>query len=272
MSNYTDKEFSAYGGTPIEGYRFVGPNSTEYRYTSTERDVTINGLLYSATDPVARTAIRTGTQEDDNLYVDITLPIDVQVVQDYAFDVSPAYLTLTIYRYHEGTDPAADWVIIWKGPVKSFSVTGKEARARVASLFSTLLQCEVPNRYYQFPCNHVLYDPRCKISDVAFKTTTTVSTIVDATALTVADDGFADSYLTAGEIIRVSTGERRTIVDNVANQITYVFPFHNIQAGDSVQLRAGCDHSFVTCGSKFSNQVNYGGFPYIGDNPFEGQL
>lgn len=39
--------------------------------------------------------------------------------------------------------------------------------------------------------------------------------------------------------------------------------FTAIANGNQFTVTAGCDKSFATCKSKFSNQVNYGGFPHI---------
>ena len=39
-----------------------------------------------------------------------------------------------------------------------------------------------------------------------------------------------------------------------------------LETGDRVEIRAGCDKSFVTCGEKFSNRVNFRGFPHIPGN------
>lgn len=37
----------------------------------------------------------------------------------------------------------------------------------------------------------------------------------------------------------------------------------NIQPGDNFSVTAGCDKTFETCKLKFSNAVNFGGFPHI---------
>jgi uncharacterized phage protein (TIGR02218 family) len=36
-----------------------------------------------------------------------------------------------------------------------------------------------------------------------------------------------------------------------------------VQVGDTFTFSAGCDHTFTTCQSKFSNAVNFGGFPHL---------
>ena len=41
-----------------------------------------------------------------------------------------------------------------------------------------------------------------------------------------------------------------------------------IAAGDSFTARAGCDKQFATCRQKFSNQLNFRGFPHIPGDDF----
>jgi len=271
MTQYEDTEASAHDGAPVEGYKFTG-TLANYYYTSAEQDVSIGGQTYTAI-AIERAAIRAGTQEDDNLDLQLTLPVDIALVQDYGLQITAPDLDVEVFRFHQGDNPATDYVVIWKGPVTSFSISGKEAKIRVPSIFTTMLQGQIPNIYYQNPCNNILYDDRCQVNPASWTTATTVVSITDSLTVIVGADGFDDSVLVAGEIINTTKSERRLVIDNVSNVITFNYAFSNIETGDSITLRAGCDHSFAICKSKFSNQVNYGGFPYVpSDNPFMGEL
>ncbi len=270
MTVYEDTELSAHDGSPVEAYKFTG-TFENYYYTSAELDVSISGQTYSVAE-ITRQAINTGTQEDSNLELELEVPYDLPLVADYGFQVSPPDLTVEILRYHQGTNPATDWVIVWKGIVTSFSTSGHRTKILVPSVFTAVLSGEVPSVYYQNMCNHVLYDARCKLVKASYQQDTTLSAVGTETVEVVAD-GFDDSYLQAGEIINTSKNERRLIIDNVADVITINFPFFNAEVGDNVSLFAGCNHSFSTCKDKFSNSLNYGGFPYVpSDNPFESEL
>lgn len=267
---YDDYEDSVESGAPIEGFKFTGSFNT-YRYTSHQFDVDIFSETYTAI-AISRNAVKATTQNDDGGDLEITVPYDIQLVQDYAFSKAPPNLILEIVRYHEGSDPVTDWVTIWKGIVTNFSVTGRVCRIRVPSIFSVVLRGELPNVYYQNPCNHVLYDTRCALTAASFKTTSTI-TDIDGNVVTVAADGVADGYLTGGEIVDTTQNERRLIISNISDVITLNFPFYGAEVGDTVEMYAGCDHSYETCGTKFSNQENYGGFPFIpGTNPFEDEI
>ncbi|MBO9426973.1 phage BR0599 family protein [Labrenzia sp. R4_1] len=45
-------------------------------------------------------------------------------------------------------------------------------------------------------------------------------------------------------------------------------PVNAIQPGDAFTVRAGCPHTFSACQSKFSNGVNFRGFPHMPGNDF----
>jgi uncharacterized phage protein (TIGR02218 family) len=270
---YTSLETSAHDGAPIEGFHFIGTTSA-WRYTNAQRDVTINGLLYTAA-AIKRGGIRSGTQADDGIELEVTLPFSLGLVQTYAFAASPPDLDLTVYRYHESGDPATEWVIVWKGKVTAFSLDGKVAKVRVPSVFELALRGTVPSVFYQGPCNHVLYDARCKVVKALFTKLTTVTVVsADGLSITVADDGFADNFHKAGTLYLPVKLERRLVLSNVANVVGINFPFFNVDVGDDVDLSAGCDHAYQgDCKNKFANTLNHGGYPYVpSDNPFEGSI
>jgi len=270
MTVYEDYEYSSHDGSPVEVYKLTG-TFQNYYYTNAQQEITVDGQAY-APALITRNEISIGTQEDSNLDLELELPFDLQLVIDYAFAVSPPDLTLEIRRYHHGSNPATDWIVAWKGRITSFSTSGHVVKALVPSAFSVVMQGEIPSVAYQNPCNHRLYDDRCKLTASSYQQDTTIVSVVNTT-ITVVDDGFADGYLQAGEIINTTKSERRLIVANVANVLSVNFPFYNAEAGDSVSLFAGCNHSFTACKDKFTNSLNYGGFPFVpAENPFESEL
>ena len=180
-----------------------------------------------------------------------------------------------IYRYHEDDDPALNWAIVWRGEVSGFSVSGRKAKIRIPSTFENALNSSMPDVFYQNPCNHILYDDRCKVVKATFTQVTDITVIsANGLTITVTDDGFADAVLAAGDLFIPNKKEHRLMLSNVANVLTINFPFFNAEVGDQVQLFAGCDHAYQGhCKTKFANTVNFGGFPYVpSENPFEGTL
>lgn len=265
LDSYDDSQQES---VPVEGYKFIGSFQT-YRYTSAERAQVINGETYEPV-PVTRSRVKAGTHEDDSLTLDLQLPFNVDVVMDYAYAQTPPKLTLEVYRQQVGDADA--WALYWKGIVRGFNVEDRKATIKVPSIFSLAMQGEIPNVYYQVPCNHVLYDDRCKVSRALHTTTAFVSDVGSLIFNTLTAPA-ADYVLRAGEAVIVRNGERRLILENIGDTITIGYPFVDLREGDEMQFSKGCDHSIEECIAKFANVINHGGFKYIpADNPFDGSV
>lgn len=273
MPTYQEFDESVEESAPIEGYKFVGTFKT-YRYTSTDRSVTINGEVYLPVS-VTRSNIKAGTQEDDNVSLDLTMPINVEVIQDCAFGQTPPALNLTVFRL-EGDDPDGDaWVTYWQGLVAGFTVDGRGAKIQVPSIFSDALSGDVPDVFYQVPCNHVLFDDHCQVNRAANTFAATVQTYIGGTVVTLTGIPTTNGNLAAGEMINTRNGERRLILGNVGSSIDIGYPFVDLLAGDDVDLSRGCNHlgRDGDCLNKFANYDNYGGDEDIPpDNPFVGEI
>lgn len=269
--SYDDFDISQHAGQPIEAYEFVGTFKT-YRYTSAAADQTIDGKLFLSI-PISRSEVTTGVHADDAKDLEFSVPASLDLVTDYVYNTAPPGLQLTVYRVHVGTNFATEWIILWAGEVVGFSIEDELAKVRVPNIFTHVLSGNLPDFYYQRPCNHVLYDARCKVNRATFTTSSTVVSILDITVVVV-DDGVADGALVGGELVNVVTGERRMVLNNSANVITVMYPFAKLVAGDSVQMARGCDHDWLgDCLLVYSNTENFGGMP-LGptDNPYEGSI
>lgn len=62
-------------------------------------------------------------------------------------------------------------------------------------------------------------------------------------------DRIADHRLSGGEVVLALSGS-----------------IEGAEAGDSFTIRAGCDKNFATCKAKFSNVLNFRGFPHLPGN------
>lgn len=270
MSTYDNLEQGEATSAPVEGYKFIGTFKT-YRYTSADTIQYIAGEEYLPI-AVSRSRVKAGTQEDSNLSLDLTIPFDIDVVRDYAYAQTPPKLNLEVYRKQQDVATGDNYALFWKGLVRGFSVTGRTASVTVPSIFSLALQGEIPNVYYQVPCNHVLYDKRCKVDRAAHTIQATVA-VVNHTQIQLVTPAGATSLYAAGEIVSGRNGERRLILNNDDVNIDIGYAFVDLVPGDTVFLSKGCDHSLATCKAKFNNVINHGGFNYIpADNPFEGSL
>lgn len=280
--SYLDSEKSVRGGQPTELYKLVGTYETYY-YSSGVRNVVFDdGSLDGNGDPIGpqtyvavpiqRSEVVAGTQDDDGLDITIQLPATTPVVIAYGFQSTPPSLNLTIYRYHS----LNAFVPYWVGPVSAFKTQDGVTSIQSTSDLANALATDFPNVYFQGPCNLILFDIRCKQIEANWSGAANV-TAISANGLTVTVDaiphGATDTDLDGqlvGGVLENAKNEARMIISQVAGVITVNFPFANLQVGDAVQLIAGCDHAYAgDCLTKFDNQINYGGFPFISaNNPF----
>jgi hypothetical protein len=74
-----------------------------------------------------------------------------------------------------------------------------------------------------------------------------------------------------GALCKLSIGddEKRLVTGHTGNVLTLQIPFPTDVTGATAVVQPGCDHKITTCTSKFSNDINYGGFPLVPEkNPF----
>lgn len=260
---YNDNETSLSAGKPRELYKFEGTYG-DYFYTPGQEDVTYLADVYEAI-AAKRGNVKIGTHEDDGLDLTIEMPVGMQLVRDYAFRISPPRLHLTIYRYHTLDDVKT----YWSGPVSNINISAGKATVRSPSALAYALSGDCPSVYYQTPCNRVLFDVGCKVSRALNTVATTVAS-VNGRNVTIADNGGrADGFFAAGELVAAS-GERRMIVAHAGVAVTLNYPFARLTVGAAVEVVAGCNHAYEgDCLTKFNNQQNFGGFPFIPTvNPF----
>lgn len=269
MSVYSDRETSVHDGEPIECYEFVGTYKT-YRYTSSDLPVTVGGSTYVPV-PVKRSSIKAGVYDEDNIKLDVVMPISVALVKDYGFQVTQPRIRLRLLRVHRGTDFSTDFKVIWLGNVTTFNIANNTATIAIPSIFADAMSGNIPSVYFGTPCNHVLFDSGCKISRAA---NTLSANVVAVSGNSVEIDTlgvFPDGSFIGGEIADTARNDRRMITGQAGTLLTVNYPFSGLAAGTTVEVTRGCDHGYNSdCKNKYNNQINHGGFPFIpAVNPFE---
>ena len=252
---FIDDEQSKHDGRPVELFKYEGTYDN-YFYTSGPEQITYLGDDYI---PIAtkRSALNVQTQNEDSSEVTIELPVSSQLIAVYGFQIAPPDLKLTIYRGHNG-----DYVRAWSGNVENIQVAKGTASVRVPSDLAAALNADLPNVYYQGPCNHALFDARCGVSYAAWSFETEV-VLAASKVITLAGIGTLDGKLIGGDAV-LASGERRMIVTQIGNVITVNYPFAQIAPTDIITIAAGCDLAWAgDCDTRFNNQERFGGFPFI---------
>jgi uncharacterized phage protein (TIGR02218 family) len=138
---------------------------------------------------------------------------------------------------------------------------------------------EERGRLYGATCDADLGDARCGVDlDLAeFRGAGTVVAVEGASLLRVAGlDAFAGGWFSRGRLqwtsggnlgVAVEVKEHRAESGEVRLSLWQAMP-EPVAIGDAFALTAGCDKRFSTCGEKFSNTLNFRGFPHMPGNDF----
>lgn len=269
-TSYDNNERSTSQNRPVDLYTFVTPTVT-YRLTSNPVDVSFGGNTFTAT-AMSRDDQQI-TQDPTGRELTIYLPISHPLVQRYAASGLPEHgILVTVQRLQTVSGVALQYR---NGYLGAMSVSGHMAQFRLPELTDDAFKIQLPIIAAHPTCNHILYDGGCSPNpgvdgpnpaDPAYLVTTTLGTLV-GTALTVASiGGKPDHWFQYGDAVHVASSQRRMMLEQAGTAITLMAPFVGASPGDSIQLYAGCDHSIITCVTKFVNRLNFGGHPQMNSN------
>ncbi|TCT40978.1 DUF2163 domain-containing protein [Martelella mediterranea] len=151
----------------------------------------------------------------------------------------------------------------------------RQAGAFKAELRSVTHRLSQPQgRSFSRRCDAELGDSRCGV-DVAHSGLQMTGAIADVdteTRLVVSGGAvFPNGFFSFGVLVFESgqlAGQKADIEVNKtvggAMQVDLWLPLERVpETGDAVRLVAGCDKAFSTCRNKFSNQLNFRGFPHM---------
>jgi uncharacterized phage protein (TIGR02218 family) len=244
-------------------------------FTDHDRDLTVNGVLcraeagFAGSEAVARLGLAvdgievSGALSDDSLSEDALAAgrYDAAQVDMYIVDWSNPSLRVLMARGHIGE-------------------VRREGHAFTAELrgLADALNAET-GRLYTASCSADLGDARCKIDldDPAYRGTGTVTALQGVSAFTVSGlSGFADGWFTGGRLTftgGANDGDAMEVKRHLKGSGAVIIELWQamaqaVEAGDTFVVTAGCDKRFATCRDRFSNAVNFRGFPHIPGNDF----
>jgi uncharacterized phage protein (TIGR02218 family) len=144
-------------------------------------------------------------------------------------------------------------------------------KAEVRGLSHVLSQQK--GRLFQFGCDTELGSDRCGVN-LASSTMTNAGQIVsvEAAALVLSGVNFVDDWATHGRVVfsngkSVAIKRQRNVGVLTRLDLRHALGF-TVAVGDTVQVIAGCNKQLETCRFKFSNAVNFRGFPHMPGTDF----
>lgn len=179
------------------------------------------------------------------------------------------------------------YVVNWIDPNQNFldriSIIGEITREDGAFRFelrgvSALLD-QTRGRHFVRRCQADLGDKTCKVdlADLTYYGSGVVEDVKSAQSFSAAGlENFAEDWFSGGRLewlTGANTGltieVARHAQSGIQSSISLWLPMNKeIAAGDTFSVTAGCDKLFETCKAKFSNQLNFQGFPHIPGDGF----
>lgn len=266
---YAQYEQSPQSGRPVELYIFT-IGATVYRYTSAEDQVVFQSNTYFPRQITRGTPKQSSEQRKQDM--EVTLPASDDVASRFIGIVPGQLMTLEIVRFHRD-DPDEEGLSIWDGRITGASYSNDGVECLLQGLTTeAALSRPIPRYKYQGMCNHVLGDSQCQVNlSAAANRHTGLVTGVSGGVITVQGLGAAKGggWATGG-YVEFQSNDWRLVIDQTGDDCTLLLPFEENVLGQNVTVVVGCDHSIGTCNTKFSNAINFGGFPYVPTrNPFE---
>ena len=148
----------------------------------------------------------------------------------------------------------------------------------VAELESLVHALDQPSgRYVARACDAELGDARCgfALNRSGYSATGTVLSSEEREVIVAGGlDAFEPGWFAQGLIAwttGVRMGRKDRIVEHRKDMRGIVLTLRSVsgpklEVGDAFTITAGCDKSFATCKAKFSNQLNFRGFPHLPGN------
>lgn len=258
-------------------WRVTRTDGVVLRFTEHDRDLVIGGDTYYATASFDASSIKaSGDLSIDDLDVQGAFDSDYIRAEDVLAGKYNGATFVVAEVLWDNLAPGED-VLRWGWLGRVREVGG----AFVAELLGPTVRLNKPLlQTYQPSCRAVLGDSRCGVSLAAHTQSGTVLTVTNRRTFTVSGVSVPsgdDTYFQGGLLTFTSTGDLEGVsmevqdFDGTTVDLILSVPF-DIQAGDTFDIVAGCDHSLATCRDRFDNVLNFRGEPHapVSDDTMRG--
>lgn len=245
-------------------YEFIQAGSTN-RWTSHDENVTVAGQNYLAVDMSHDKIEKTSDLSDSGTTISVATTDADNFLRGFlaGTPASPVHV-----RILESFGPAFTTAyLLFEADIQGVKF-GKAGQIDVA--LSSVLRAgsqNSPRPLIQTPCNWTLGEPNtCRVNLPDYEIAGTIAAIAGKTVTVAACAAEATArgdvnWFALGRL--VANTETRTIMAQAAGVLTLNAPLRIARVGDNVLTRPGCDRLFHTCGTKYGNAINFGGFPFM---------
>lgn len=264
ISNDLDAHLASEVTTIATCWKLTRRDAVVMGFTDHDKDISYGGVTYYAASGFTPSAIASNSElAVDHLDIEGVLDSDnIAAVDVQAGLYDFAQIEIFILNYENLAHGTLILRTGWLGEVKF-------GRDRFVAEVRGLLQNLSQNigELYSPSCRAKLGDSRCKITIGSFTYSGSVTSVVSNQVFSDSTRAEANGWFDGGEITFTSgnnNGFSMEIKEFRNKQITLMLPMsYNVVNTDTYSIIAGCDKSFDTCISKFSNAVNFRGEPHV---------
>lgn len=258
------------GKRPVWLYEFTIGGSVS-RYTSHGEDYTYDSQTWNST-PVIHNSLRQTLELSRSDFM-VTLPKSNAFAQAV---IDGAGILATRVRVFKGyaNDGDQEFLLRFDGRIVGFNpFIG--TTTLICENVATKLRRRAQPAVMQRPCRHALYHGGCGLAIGDWEASAT-ATAWASPVLTVTEAAEqADGYYSGGMI--TFDGKRQMIRKHAGTSLTLLAPLPGLSdeitasGSATVAIAPGCDRTRATCNDRFDNILNYGGFPWMLDTPYDGR-
>lgn len=233
-------------------------------FTSHDRDLVIDGLVYRAAPGILPSAVSVSDGFDaDSVDIKGALTGAAMRAEDLAsgrWDGAGLAIFMT-----DWTAPGAERLAVARGELGEISVAGAAFEAELRGPSAVLERPVVEQASPE--CRAELGDKRCRVDMAGWVRVARVTGLAGERVVAV-DAGEPSANAYAYGRLRWIGGRNSGMVSQVrgsaGTQVTLREPPPFVPAaGDLVELREGCDRSLGTCAGRFGNAANFRGEPHL---------
>ena len=222
---------------------------TNYYYSSSRDNITFKTDTYTPS-AITRTEISSELNDSE---VKLSSPMDTNPFTLFSTESPALELALEIYDYDSQS-------LLFSGILSGVETDFNKGTITTSyKRKEAFYDSEVPYRNFGTTCSFSLGDSDCTL-DLSGLSVLSTSFSISGSVITVPEITQADGYFTNGFII-TSQQERAYILSQVGTTLTIDRPL--LYEAASLHVYPGCNKTYETCSTKFSNGINFGGFPDV---------
>ena len=250
-------------------------NSERLGFTDHDQDLVIDGVVCERDSGAESSSVeeRTGLNIDEAeiagaLQSDRITPEDIK-----AGKYDGGKVTTYFVNWQEQTQYFIDQVSLIGQIVQEDGAFKFELQSITSTLDHT------SGRHFIKRCQADLGDSKCKVSidDAVYRGAGVVEEVQSSHSIVVSGlSGFESNWFSFGHLHWTDSANAEHSIEiashtadenRVRLKLWQAMP-RSIQVGDAFTINAGCDKTFATCKSKFSNSKNFQGFPHMPGDGF----